>query len=161
MSLRSRGLRNSNQRVARLPAVGYDLKVVKRLAQNLALLCALLPQCLLATIAPALVMCQEADGGQVLELALSDCCDAPAVEAETEGLSVREQGEGCEGCTDSAVPFSLKRDDGQGPVFSTAFFPQESPAWNWSACAPPQRLVVSEPSPNRTLQALRTVNIRC
>ena len=161
MSLRSRGLRNSNQRVARLHAVGYDLKVVKRLAQNLALLCALLPQCLLATIAPALVMCQEADGGQVLELALSDCCDAPAAEAETEGLSVREQGEGCEGCTDSAVPFSLKRDDAQGPTFSTAFFPQKSPAWNWSACAPPQRLVVSEPPPNRTLQALRTVNIRC
>lgn len=134
---------------------------MKRLLHNLALLCALLPQFLLASIAPALVMCQEADGGQALELALSGCCEAPAVQAETEGRSVREQGEDCAGCTDSAVAFSLKLDEAQSPVFSTAFFPQESPAWSWNACAPPQRLVVSEPPPNRALQALHTVNIRC
>jgi hypothetical protein len=134
---------------------------VKQFLHNLALLCALLPQFLLATLAPALVMCQEANGAQVLELALSECCDAPATNAETDEPGAHEQEEDCEGCTDSAVPMTLKRDEAQQPAFVTPVFLQASPAWSWNALAPPQRLALSEPVPNAALQALRTVNIRC
>ena len=64
------------------------MDLVKQLLSNLALLCALLAQCLVATIAPALVMCQESDGGQVLELVLADCCDAPAAPSRTRPVSI-------------------------------------------------------------------------
>lgn len=137
------------------------MDLVKQLLSNLALLCALFAQCLVATIAPALVMCQESDGGQVLELVLADCCDAPAAPSRTEGPSTREQGPDCEGCTDTAAPLPLRRDDVPSPVFSVAFVSLHTPAWTWHACAPPRRLLLANQPPNRTLQALRTVNIRC
>lgn len=144
-----------------LPRLRVRIQLVKQFLHNFALLCALLPQCLLAALAPALVMCQEASGAQVLEIALSECCEAPATNAETEEPGACEQEEDCEGCTDSAVPITLKRGESQQPAFVTVVFPQESPAWSWNACAPPQHFVLPEPVPNTALQALRTVNIRC
>lgn len=130
------------------------------LFQNLVLLCALLPQCLFATLAPALVVCQEADRAEVLELGLTDCCQATVGETESEG--VREQGEGCDDCTDSALSLSLRRDDLRGQDLSvTAVRLPESPAWSWRACGPPQGPIATHPRPSAVLQALRTVIIRC
>lgn len=161
MRLNSGKATPSNQKLAPSRDLRYDFGVVNSLLRNLAFLCALLPQCLFATLAPALVVCQEADRSEVLELALTDCCDATADEGEGEE-GVREQGEGCEDCSDSALSLSLRSDDLQGQDLSvTAVRLPESPAWSWRACGPPQGPIATHPRPNAVLQALRTVIIRC
>jgi len=161
MRLNSGRATPSNQELAPSRDLRYHLDVLKSLLHTLALLCALLPQCLFATLAPALVVCQEAAGAEVLELGLTDCCQATVGETGGEE-GVREQGEGCEDCSDSALSLSLRSDDLQGQDLSvTAVRLPESPAWSWRACGPPQGPIATHPRPSAVLQALRTVIIRC
>jgi hypothetical protein len=126
------------------------------------LLCALLPQLLLALLSPAFVVCQEGDGASAVELSMADCCqdDVPAP-AGAEELCPEE--EDCGGCQDAVLALSLQRDEGATTHVSCAC-PSAVPPSAWSQAARLHLLTRVRPRLERddpTPTVDRTVNLRC
>ncbi|HBP20611.1 MAG TPA: hypothetical protein DEA08_22830 [Planctomycetes bacterium] len=127
------------------------------------MLLALLPQLLLAGLAPALVICQEGSGARAVELSLSACCaDAPALE-EHSGYSLGADEDGCGDCQDDTLSVSLQRGAAPYSLCAHLLAPRlvwELPLQRWSApsCsrAPPE---LAPPSP--ALGELSTLRLRC
>lgn len=146
--------------------------LVTRLARQLALLSALLPQLVLAVLAPALVLCQESAGGQILELSLAECCGEAEPDEAPDGApdgapeqELRASDEDCGDCLDEGLNLSLLRSDEQEqpqlcpcPLLPPVLLPALPHAFGPDrARAPPQRYLGVAPG----LRALRTTRLLC
>ncbi len=142
-------------------------ELVNRTPRQIAFLSALLPQLLLAVLAPALVVCQEGAGGQSVELSVAECCgDSGRSEAPAEsGQELRASDDECGDCLDASLNLSLLRGEDEAsldlclcPVLDQ---PQDLvlpvlPSAS-HARAPPQRYLGVAPG----LLALRTTRLLC
>jgi len=127
----------------------------------LVLLLGVLPQLLVAILAPALVACEESDGAKNFELRVAGCCVTDGQSAQTQ--QVRSQDTDCGGCEDAVVSLSLKQEDGQPPNLpeSVLLTTVTDFGRSWDGFAPYSRAPPSSLPPNPSLAALRTVNLRC
>ena len=142
-------------------------ELVNRIPRQIALFSALLPQLLLAVLAPALVVCQERAGGKSVELSVAECCgdaERPQAPAESD-QELRASDDDCGDCLDASLNLSLVRGDDQatldlclGPDLAQPLdlvLPVLRSASH--ARAPPQRYLGVDPS----LLALRTTRLLC
>ena len=134
---------------------------VKRSLRRWTILCAILPQLLLALFTPALVVCQEADGARAVELGFTPCCAADSGEV-SQASEVRQLADGCGGCEDEGLVVSLQRED---EPLHWDFPPRLQPGVPSQAQVQrvsPARAPVGGPAPGAArLAALRTVVFRC
>ena len=109
------------------------------------------------------MVCQEGDGGEVLELSVSGCCaaeDSPQPEASEQLRSQQE--EDCGGCEDSALAVSLRHDEGLSLLnVSLDHVATEDATWSRVACGRPLSVPAPSLAPLGELPALRTINLRC
>lgn len=151
---KTRGLADS-------PGAVLLIEAVNPSRRQLGLLCTLLPQLVLALLAPALVICQEGNGDRGVELSVTSCCVAEGSQAgESERL--RKSEEECGGCQDAVLAVTLRREESQASLaLSLELFAVVSPSWSWDAVSPPTYAPVTSLAPNGALAAFRTVNLRC
>lgn len=138
----------------------YSCGPVTRTVPLIPFLCALLPQLFLALFAPALVVCREADGTQVLELSVAGDCAPREQRPDATGQQVPH--EECGDCEDAALTVSMKHHE-EASQFAASlelvcFQGVSSP---WAAGARPARAPSLSLAPPGTLATLRTVRLRC
>lgn len=128
------------------------------LTRQLAML-VLLPQLLVAVLAPAFLVCDEGSGGRSLELSASGCCVTTLAVSHGDTAELHEQKD-CGDCEDTVL--TIQQRDEKRTMVSPSI-PVRTSDW-----AEPVLLQACEPSPaptpaalDPTLVALRTVNLRC
>jgi len=125
---------------------------------------ALLPQLLLAGLAPALVVCQEGDGARAVELSVSACCGdalaAPEVSSPEGALRASE--DACGDCQDDALSVALQRGAAPSLLCAHLLAPRRSwelPLQRWST--PRRSRAPPEAPPGSALRELATLRLRC
>lgn len=115
-------------------------------------------QLLLAVCAPALVVCEEAEGGQSLELSFTGCCEERVDDHVEPGW---EASEDCGGCEDGALVLSLQRETRAAPSLPPTPLLAEVPAFLPAQPAPILRARATRAPPTSPVAAcLRTVVLR-
>lgn len=156
------GSRDGPKRTAGLAQLAADVLFLMAVSPSLrqfAFLCALLPQFLLAVLAPAFSVCLETDGTRILELGVSDCCVAEAMER---GASDRVgDQDDCDGCEDSALAVSHKCDERPAPLVLSLDLLTTDPTRRWDSTVRPLGVPAPSLTPSGYLRALRTVHLRC
>jgi len=134
---------------------------VTQLCLHLGFLLAFLPQLVLGALAPALVLCHEADGARAVELSVAGCC-----ESETVAVDVANEVHGvddCGGCEDAALELSLQREEGHTTllVALACVAPTVELLRGWDALPSPLAAAAPDEALAGALTALRTVQLRC